>query len=81
MCSGFASCEGCWCGPCYKPLGVRDFLIQKKTDKDGRVLEEEDKNERFKVAWVGDYLMIPFQCKVCHFQEHFEAQPGPARCK
>jgi hypothetical protein len=68
MRGGFAPCGGCWCGPCYKPLRVRDFLIQKEMDEKGKVLKEEDENERFKVAWAGDYLIIPFQCKVCHFR-------------
>jgi hypothetical protein len=40
----FAPCEGCWCGPCYKPLEVRNFPVRKKLDKDGEVLEEEDKD-------------------------------------
>jgi hypothetical protein len=49
-------------------LGVRGLLIQKEMDAKGKVLEEVDENERLKVARAGDYLMIPFQCKVCNFR-------------
>jgi hypothetical protein len=71
----FAPCEGCWCGVCYKPLGARKFPIRQKFDEDGEVLTEEDEDERFKAARAGDYLMIPFQCELCHFRNILGRDP------
>jgi hypothetical protein len=50
------------------PLGVREFLIQKKVVDDGESLEEEDDDAWFKTARAGDHLLTPFQCNVCHFR-------------
>jgi hypothetical protein len=36
--------------------------------EDGELLVEEDEDKRFKVAWAGEHLMVPFQCKLCHFR-------------
>jgi hypothetical protein len=37
-------------------------------DEDGDLLEDSDDAERFVVARAGDHLIVPFQCKVCHFR-------------
>jgi hypothetical protein len=50
-------------------LGVCDFLIQQKVDKDGELLMEEDEDKRFKIARAGDHLMISYQCELCHFRD------------
>jgi hypothetical protein len=55
----FAPCNGYWYGPCYKPPGVQDFPIRKKLDGNGELLEEEDEDERFKIARAGNHLMVP----------------------
>jgi hypothetical protein len=68
MCSSFAPCEGAWCGPCYIPLGIRDFPVRQKLDDDGEVLEEADEATRFMVARAGDHMMVPFHCDLCHFR-------------
>ena len=65
---GFAPCEGAWCGPCYKPLGIRNFPIRQKLDDDGEILEEADKATRFNEGRAGDHLMVPFQCELCHYR-------------
>jgi hypothetical protein len=42
-------------------------------DEDGELLVEEDKDERFKIARAGDhFLMIPFQCELCHFTNSWD---------
>ena len=64
----FAPCEGSWCGPCYKPLGVREYPIRQKLDEDGELLEEEEDSLHFKEARAGDRLMVPFQCELGHFR-------------
>jgi hypothetical protein len=62
--------EGCWCGPCYTPLGVRIFPIRQKVDEDGELFIEEDEDERFKVA------MVSFQCEMCHFRNILMRDPN-----
>jgi hypothetical protein len=75
----FAPCEGAWCGPCFKPLGVRNFPIRKKLDEDGELLEEEDEDIQFKQGRAGDHLMVPFQCELCHFRNVMNRNPDQAR--
>jgi hypothetical protein len=64
----FAPCEGAWCEPCYKPLGIHNFPIWQKLDEDGELLEEEGNLLRFKEAPAGDHLMVPLQCGLCHLR-------------
>jgi hypothetical protein len=75
MRGGFAPCEGAWCGPCYIPLGIRDFPVRQKLDDDGEILEEADEATRFNVARAGDHMMVPFQCDLCHFRNIMMRDP------
>jgi hypothetical protein len=71
----FAPCNSCWCGPCYQPLGKKEYPICLKVDEDGDLLEDLDDAECFVVARAGDNLMVPFQCELCHFRNVMRQDP------
>jgi hypothetical protein len=56
-------------------MGIMNHPIRVKTDEDGELLEDEDDAERFVTARPGDHLMVPFQCKLCHFQNISKRDP------
>jgi hypothetical protein len=61
-------CQKVWCASCYKvPEGNR-FPIRLPKDEDGNVLVNEEEKTRFLRARVGDHVLCPFQCELCHFR-------------
>jgi hypothetical protein len=61
---------------CFTPLGARQFPIKQKLDDDGKIMEDDDDDLRFKCSRPGDHLMIPFQCEVCHFRNIMQRDPN-----
>ena len=43
-------------------------------DDVGKILEDSGGKKRFMGAKNGDHLMVPFQCKLCHFRNIFERE-------
>jgi hypothetical protein len=64
----FVPCRRCWCPPCFRPLGVKPFLVRKQIDDEGNEVVEPGGQDRFLVARKGDHLITPFQCDLCHFR-------------
>ncbi len=67
----FEPCKSTWCGGCFVQIGKQDFPIAKILDEDGKELEDPGGRDRFLEARNGDHLMVPFQCKLCHFRNIF----------
>jgi hypothetical protein len=56
------------CAECYKvPKGSR-FHIRLPKDEDGIVLVNDEDKTRFLGARVGDHVVFPFQCDLCHLR-------------
>jgi hypothetical protein len=59
-------CQKAWCASCYKiPEGSR-FPKRLPKDEDVNVLVNEEDKNRFLRARVGDHVMCPFHCELCH---------------
>ena len=71
----FPPCRGCWCGPCYKPLGTTPFYIHPLLDEDGIEIPEDDLGSRYMVGRDGDHYLVPFQCELCHFRNIQQRDP------
>jgi hypothetical protein len=48
-------------------------------DEDGYATLKAQDKQRFQIAWNGDYLMVAFQCDLCHF--HNINRRGPIEYK
>jgi hypothetical protein len=61
-------CQKAWCASCYKvPEGSR-FPIRLPKDEDRNVLVNQEDKTRVLRARVGDHVLCPFQCELCHFK-------------
>jgi hypothetical protein len=61
-------CQKACCAECYKvPKGSR-FPIRLPMDEDENVLDNDEDKTRFLGARVGDHVVFPFQCDLCHFR-------------
>jgi hypothetical protein len=71
----FAPCKSCWCGSCYEPSNLIEFLRQTPVDDDGvdqRLVGDE---LCFLEARNGDNFITPFQCDTCHFRNILGREP------
>jgi hypothetical protein len=61
-------CQKAWCASWYMvPQGSR-FPIRLPKEEDGNVFVNEEDKTRFFRARVGDHVLCPFQCELCHFR-------------
>jgi hypothetical protein len=74
----FAPCLSTWRPPCYKPVGLTCFPVALQYNDEGELITSEQENARFREARVGDHLMTPFQCEVCHFRNIYKRDPMDA---
>jgi hypothetical protein len=60
-------CQKAWCAECYKVPKWSRFPIRLPKDEDGSVIVNDEDKTRFLGGRVGDYVVCPFQCDLCHF--------------
>lgn len=51
------------------------FPVRRLLDEDGEELVTGEEDIRFRQGRKGDHLMVPFQCKVCHFRNILKRNP------
>jgi hypothetical protein len=69
LCLGhFLACSGVWCAPCFTVHLLDRFEVRMPRDFNGASLAELENKIRFKQAWPGNHLCVPFQCPNCQSQ-------------
>ncbi|CAJ1960068.1 unnamed protein product [Cylindrotheca closterium] len=71
----FPACRKVWCPKCYTVPAGSPYPIRTATDEDGFEVAMDGDEDRFRVSRVGDFLMTPFQCDICHFRNVMKRNP------
>ena len=77
------SCFGAWHSKCYCQNEKDKFPVLTLKDLDEGMVSAEDLDDngekRFCEARDGDFLLTPFQCDLCHYQNMTQTNPEPTK--
>ena len=65
-----------WCGKYYFAAEEESFPLTKLQEEEGFDLTQSEDRLRHLCARVGDHLLVPFQCDLCHFRNLTDRDPG-----
>ena len=70
-------CRRAWCGKCYTPPAALQFYIHQAENDVSLVWKRKEDKQKFKWAPDGAFLLVPFQCDYCWFENLKGRAPHP----